>query len=108
VRNAFFGRHAKRDLSEREKKFATSLLELERHGMIMFTSCGWFFNDLSGLETLLVLNHAGRVLDLSREVLNVDLLPEFLNLLEKAKSNLPDYQDGRKIFDRFVGPRMRS
>ena len=40
---------------------ALTLLEAQRHTMLMYTSCGWFFSDVAGLETVQVMRYtAGR------------------------------------------------
>ena len=74
--------------------------------MLMYTSCGWFFDELSGLETVQVLQYAGRVVQLARDILGDDLEAQFLERLEHAKSNIPEHGDGRQIFEKFVKPAM--
>ncbi len=93
-------------LSDEQKITALKLLEIQRHAMLMFTSCGWFFDELSGIETVQVIQYAARAIQLAKEVFNKDLEPEFLNLLEKAKSNIAEYADGRVIYGKFVKPAM--
>jgi alpha-amylase/alpha-mannosidase (GH57 family) len=85
---------------------ALNLLELQRHAMLMYTSCGWFFNDLGGIETVQILRYAGRVVQLARELLDVDAEPELLRRLEKAKSNVPATGSGRDLYERLVRPSM--
>ncbi len=58
---------------------------MQRHAMLMYTSCGWFFDELSGIETMQVLQYAGRVIQLARETGNVDAEPEFLQRLALAQ-----------------------
>jgi Domain of unknown function (DUF3536) len=72
--------------------------------MLMYTSCGWFFDELSGIETVQVMQYAARALQLSQELFGDDLEPEFLKRLERAKSNLPEHGDGRRIYEKFVEP----
>ncbi|MBW3562303.1 MAG: DUF3536 domain-containing protein [Actinobacteria bacterium] len=103
--DAFLARHAARDLDDDEQVRARRLLELQRHAMLMFTSCGWFFDDLSRIETIQVLRYAGRALQLARALTGRDDAERvFLDLLAKAQSNDPDYGDGRDVFDRHVRP----
>ncbi len=83
---------------------ALQLLELQRHAMLMYTSCGWFFNDLAGIETVQVLRYAGRVAQLAEELLGVEVEPELLRLLERAKSNVPAQGSGRDLYERIVRP----
>jgi alpha-amylase/alpha-mannosidase (GH57 family) len=100
----FLSRHATRELSEDEKVRALKLLELQRHAMLMYTSCGWFFDELSGIETVQVLQYAGRAIQLAQELFHERLEPRFLELLEQAKSNMREQQDGRRIYEKFVKP----
>jgi alpha-amylase/alpha-mannosidase (GH57 family) len=85
---------------------ALKLLELQRHALLMYTSCGWFFNDLGGIETVQILRYAGRVVQLARELLGVDVEPELLRRLEKAKSNVAATGSGRDLYERLVRPSM--
>lgn len=104
----FFDSHAARPLNEDEKVAVLKLLELQRHAMLMYTSCGWFFDELSGLETVQVIQYAGRAVQLSEEVLGDQTEAQFLERLAKAKSNLPEHRDGAAIYDRFVKPAFVS
>ncbi|MGQ9857774.1 MAG: DUF3536 domain-containing protein [Thermodesulfobacteriota bacterium] len=79
------------------------LLEMQRNGLLMFTSCGWFFNELSGIETTQVLLYAARAIQLARE-LGHDLEPSFLERLEKAPSNLSSFSNGRGVWEKKVLP----
>ncbi|MDD5643223.1 MAG: DUF3536 domain-containing protein [Syntrophales bacterium] len=102
----FLQRHASRTLEPEEKSTVLKLLEMQRHAMLMYTSCGWFFDELSGLETVQVLQYAGRVVQLARDILGDDHEAHFLERLERAKSNIPALGDGRRIFAEFVKPAM--
>jgi len=102
----FLERHASRELNPSEQSLVLKLLEMERHAMLMYTSCGWFFDELSGLETVQVLQYAGRVVQLARDILGADLEAHFLERLDLAKSNIPEHGDGRRIFEKFVKPAM--
>jgi alpha-amylase/alpha-mannosidase (GH57 family) len=100
----FFGRHATRELNEADQIACLRLLEMQRHALLMYTSCGWFFDELSGLETVQVIQYAARAIQLARDLFDEDLETGFLELLEKAKSNIPEHKDGRVIYDKFVKP----
>ncbi len=102
----FLEEHAIHSLNEKEKVSAIKLLELERHAMLMFTSCGWFFDELSGIETRQILQYAGRGIQLAQEVCGEDLEAPFLERLEIAKSNLQEHRDGRKIYEESVTSAM--
>ncbi|HAU32458.1 MAG: Glycoside hydrolase, family 57 [Desulfotomaculum sp. 46_296] len=104
--NSFLEIQAAKELNIEEQVTVIKLLEMQRHAMLMFTSCGWFFDEISGIETVQVLQYAGRVIQLARELFNIDLEPEFLEMLAKAKSNIKEYQDGAQIYEKFVKPSM--
>ncbi|WP_027715618.1 DUF3536 domain-containing protein [Desulfuromonas sp. TF] len=100
----FLARQAGRDLSAGEQTRALRLLEMQRHAMLMYTSCGWFFDEISGIESTQVLFYAGRVVQLAREACGIDLETPFLNRLESAPSNLPRVGNAARIFEREVKP----
>jgi alpha-amylase/alpha-mannosidase (GH57 family) len=104
--DGFFGRHATHPLAETERVEALKLMELQRHALLMYTSCGWFFDEISGIETVQVLRYAGRVLQLSRELFGDGDEHAFLTALEKAPSNLPEVGNGRAVYERYVKPAM--
>jgi len=81
-------------------------MEMQRHAMLMYTSCGWFFDELSGIETTQVIQYAARTVQLYQEVFGQTIEPEFLDRLEVAKSNIPENKDGRAIYEKFVRPAM--
>ncbi len=100
----FFARHAARELSGEEKITTLKLLEMQRHAMLMYTSCGWFFDELSGIETVQVIHYAGRAIYLAQQLFNGYSETPFLERLAKAKSNLPEHGDGARIYEKFVKP----
>jgi hypothetical protein len=102
----FLDRHRTRELNGSETVTLLKLLELQRHGMLMYTSCGWFFDELSGIETVQVIQYAGRAVQLAQELFGDDIESHFLERLELAKSNIPEHGDGRRIYDKFVKPAM--
>jgi alpha-amylase/alpha-mannosidase (GH57 family) len=97
----FFGRHQSRDLSAEQRVRALELMELQRHAQLMYTSCGWFFDDISGIETVQVIVYAARVLQLARELFG-EAVPAieaaFVARLAKARSNKPSAGDGAAIY----------
>ena len=102
----YLSRHAIRPLSTDERVTTLKLLELQRYAMLMFTSCGWFFDDLSGIETVQIIQYAGRVVQLAEELFGDAIEPRFVQLLGLAKSNAPDEGDGRRIYERVVKDAM--
>jgi hypothetical protein len=95
----FAAAHVSGDLVE-----ALTLLEAQRHALLMFTSCGWFFNDLAGLETVQILRYAARCIDLHVELGESPPVDEFLDVLAGARSNRAAEGDGRAIWHRHVTP----
>ena len=81
---------------------AFSLLEAQRNALLMYTSCGWFFHDLAGLETLQVLRYAARVIDLLAEVGEEPPTSDFLDVLAQAQSF--EEGDGRRVWAVHVEP----
>ena len=101
----YFAKHALRELRPEERVTALKLLEMQRHAMLMYTSCGWFFDELSGIETVQVIHYAGRALQLAMDVFeSPGLEAQFLAHLAEAHSNLPEHRDGAAIYQKFVKP----
>ena len=101
---AFFKDHAVRSLDAAERVTVLKLLEIQRHAMLMYTSCGWFFDELSGLETVQVIHYAGRALRLAEECSGEAIEAEFLQHLANAKSNLPEHGNGARLYEKWVKP----
>jgi alpha-amylase/alpha-mannosidase (GH57 family) len=102
----FFKKHATKDLTPEEHITVLKLLEMQRHALLMYTSCGWFFDDISGIETVQVIQYAGRAIQLSEELFKESLEDAFKLRLSQAKSNLSQHQDGSRIYENFVKPAM--
>jgi len=102
ARDEFLGRHVKRPLSAGDTARALALLELQRNALLMYTSCGWFFSDLSGIETLQILKYAARVMELATELELPSPLAAFLDLLAGAKSNIAEFGNGADVFTKLV------
>ncbi|GIW43180.1 MAG: glycoside hydrolase [Candidatus Binatia bacterium] len=106
-RDRFLQAHARRELDPSRRVQVWKLLEMQRHALLMFTSCGWFFDDPSGLETTQVLTYAARAMQLA-EAFGQALCEPFLLRLKPMRSNLLQYKDGAEIFERLVRPRMST
>ncbi len=102
----FLSDHAARELDDAEKTSALKLLELQRNAMLMYCSCGWFFDELSGIETVQIIQYASRALQLAQEILGDATESRFLQLLEEARSNVRQHGDGRRIYEKWVKPAM--
>jgi alpha-amylase/alpha-mannosidase (GH57 family) len=104
--NEFFTRHATHGLNAEERIAALKLMELQRHALLMYTSCGWFFDEISGIETVQIIAYAARVLQLAAQLFGARgaaLEEQFVQMLGKAKSNIPQEGDGASIYQRRVG-----
>ena len=102
-RSAFFDKWLSVPLATHETPLL-KLLEMQRNLLLSYTSCGWFFDEVSGLETVQNLQYAARVIELARETLELDLEEEFLERLERAPSNILEVKNGRAVYERFVKP----
>lgn len=100
----FLAKHSSRELDADETVQVMKLLEMQRHSMLMYTSCGWFFDELSGLETVQVIQYASRALQLAAGIATESLEKTFMEKLEKASSNIPEIRDGAWIYQNFVLP----
>jgi alpha-amylase/alpha-mannosidase (GH57 family) len=101
---SFLSRHISRDLSGGERVKLLKLLEMQRHAMLMFTSCAWFFEDISDIETVQVMQYASRAMQLAEEVSGEDLEPRYLEFLKQAPSNVSEFGNGTEIWEAFVVP----
>ena len=105
-REEFLHEHAPGELSREQQERALLFLELQRSALLMYTSCGWFFSDISGIEPLQILKYAGRALDLMNQLGLPSARGQFLEILAEAKSNRPELGSGADIFRRFVEPKQ--
>ena len=103
-REEFLHCQAQRDLTGEEKQRALLFLELQRNALLMYTSCGWFFSDISGIEPVQILKYAGRAIDLMDQLGLPSARRRFLETLSQAKSNRPEFGNGADIYRRMVEP----
>ena len=96
--------HFKADLSEEDRIRGMELLEIQRQALLMYTSCGWFFSEISGIETVQIMKYAARAMQLAARFSNEDFEEHFLEILSQAKSNIQEFGTGRDIYERFVKP----
>ena len=104
ARDRFLVAHASHPLGPEERVRALSLMEMARHAMLMYTSCGWFFDDLSGIETVQCMQYAARVAELIHAVRGISVETELVDRLSVARSNLADEGDGRRVWAQRVRP----
>lgn len=101
----FLDKQGKGPLNKESLVKALKLLEMQRHALLMFTSCGWFFDEIGGLEGTQILRYACRALQLARSF-GEDFEDQFVNDLEKVPSNLEEYGNGRGVWQKAVIPDM--
>ena len=102
--NRFLSTHAARELGKGEREKVLKFLEAQRHAMLMYTSCGWFFDEISGIETVQILQYASRAMQLCLESGFNGLEERFMATLESAASNIPSLKNGAKVFEEYVRP----
>jgi len=100
----FLERHSIVTLTPEERGHALGLLELQRNALLMYTSCGWFFDDPAGLETRQVLRYAARAVELAEEHLGGSIEPLFLRLLERVRSGLGEKPDASELYRTLRAP----
>jgi len=101
---SFVAHHCHETFSQLDLSHALQLMELQRQLMLMYTSCGWFFDELSGLETVQIMQYASRAIQLAEQCLGLRLEAEFVRRLKEAQSNIPDHKDGALIYEKMVRP----
>jgi alpha-amylase/alpha-mannosidase (GH57 family) len=84
------------------------LMEMQRNAMLMYTSCGWFFSEISGIETVQILQYACRALQLVSQISEVDLEEAFIERIRSAKSNLPTIDSGEDVYRKYVLPSKKN
>jgi alpha-amylase/alpha-mannosidase (GH57 family) len=97
----FLRDHVKDDVNPTQ---VLRLMEMQRHAMLMYTSCGWFFDEISGIETTQVLQYACRSIQLTRQLTEVDVEQEFLARLQEAPSNVAALENGAQVYRKYVIP----
>ncbi|MEW5914251.1 MAG: DUF3536 domain-containing protein [Thermodesulfobacteriota bacterium] len=103
-RREFLAQHQAKELNPAEQVQALKLLECQRWGQSMFTSCGWFFDDIAGLEAVQNLRCAARALQLASELDGEGWEEDLVAVLAQAQSNQPAEGSGEDIWRRRVDP----
>ncbi len=98
----FLRKHAVKELSKNEMAMALKLLEMQRNAMLMYTSCGWFFDDISGIETIQIMQYALKAIQYAEDLQGLSLNPEYLKFLNDARSNTSE--STMEIYRMFVEP----
>ena len=102
----FFNEDFTAGLTKKDKSKILQLLEMQYHAMLMYTSCGWFFDEVTGIESVQDILYASRALQLAQNITGHTYEPEFKTLLAKAKSNIPEKQNAALVYEEQVEPEM--
>ncbi len=100
----FFTKYCKVKLSNKEKARVFKLIEMQHNSMLMYTSCGWFFDEISGIETVQVMQYAACAMQLLKEISDVALESAYISILERAPSNIPKIDNGAQAYVKYVKP----
>ena len=98
----FLSRHMIPGFSSDQVIQALKLLEVQRNALLMYTSCGWFFDELSGIETVQVMMYACRAIELAHDISGYDYEPAFTGILSRAVSNIPSTGTGADVYEKYV------
>ena len=101
----FLADHAGGILDDKQRRRALGLLEMQRWALLVFTSCGWFFDDVSELTSVQVMRSACRAMELCLELAGTDLEPGFVDILYAAQSNIPEQRTGADVYRRLARQR---
>ncbi|HLO50308.1 MAG TPA: DUF3536 domain-containing protein [Kamptonema sp.] len=100
--NSFLSKHCDRELDATERVDALRLLEMQRHALLMFTSCGWFFEEISRPEGVQILRYAARALELAADISGIHLEAEFVQRLALSPSNVEFFKTGAQVYRHLV------
>ncbi len=103
-KESFLQEHADKSLSMEENRLILQLLESQQMALYMFTSCGWFFDDISGIEVIQILMYAKKAIELCRDFSEDDLEEGLKGFLSEAASNDPKYKNGMDVYNKKVIP----
>ncbi len=103
AQHRFFLRHAT-EKAWNDRAGALMLLEMQKNALFMYTSCGWFFDEISGIETVQIMQYACRALELNRRLTGKDIEPQFIEKLSLAPSNIKELKNGAHVYERYVKP----
>jgi len=99
----FLMRFASRGLSRKERVTFLKLLEMQRSALLMYTSCGWFFDDISGIEAVQIMRYANRSIQLAKEI-GGDFETGFMDILKQAPVNVKRFANGKEVYEALVQP----
>jgi len=107
-RQEFFAAYQSHELTDNEKVEALRLLEMQHHTLLMYTSCGWFFDEVSRPEGTQILRYAARAIELAGEVTGLELESQFIKRLEPGLSNVPQFYNAAGVYRQLAIPSQVS
>jgi len=99
---AFVKKHVKSPKKSFNKSTMFKLLEAQHNAQLMYTSCAWFFADVSGIEPVQNMKYAAKIIEILDEFTDKDTEAEFLKILDKANSNIQEQGSGKDCYERYV------
>jgi alpha-amylase/alpha-mannosidase (GH57 family) len=102
--NDFISRNCVRELTLNEKIRFLKLLEIQRHTQLMYTSCGWFFDEISRIEPKQIMCYAACAMQMAKEISGINYESNFLKIIEKATSNEIEFENGKSVYNIFIKP----
>jgi len=106
VENQFLDREAGRELEHADRLRALELLDMQRHALLMYASCAWFFDDLSDIEPLQTIANAARAIELAGPRDRERLERLFRTALSSAVGN--DGATGDEAYERVLATHRPS
>jgi alpha-amylase/alpha-mannosidase (GH57 family) len=97
----FLSDHCNKDV---EHNRVLRLMEVQRNAMLMYTSCGWFFDEVSGIETTQIMQYACRAMQLVSQISDLNLEMEFRKRLDEVPSNIPSLGNASHVYTKYVLP----
>jgi alpha-amylase/alpha-mannosidase (GH57 family) len=101
---AFLAAHQRAPLDAAARVDVRRLLELQKNRLLMYTSCGWFFDEISALEPVQVLRYAAMALQHLVALGGERLESAFVQRLAAAPSNVAELGDGARVYRRLIVP----
>jgi len=106
--DAFISRFFRENVSFEAKKKILLLFEMLKQTLFSFTSCGWFWSEISGIEPVQNMASADRAIELYKTLSGKDIKEDFLKIMEKAPSNIKNLSNGRIVFEKYIIPQEES
>lgn len=100
----FFKQHCTMSLSASDKEHILKLMEMQKNLLFMYTSCGWFFDEISGMETVQNIQYACRAVELAQDVFETTIEQDFMQDLENIPSNIPEISNARNLYESYIRP----